>query len=149
MEKIAAALKIVLADSFVLYFKAQSYHWNVEGMLFSQYHDFFGGIYEEVYGSIDTTAEHIRILGDYAPISLEELYKYKTIQEDSVKPTDVSSMLSSLQNDNNKLIDNLNKLFEIANAENEQGLADYVASRIDAHKKHAWMIRSSLKKTGE
>jgi len=26
-------------------------------------------------------------------------------------------------------------------------LADWAAGRIDSHKKHAWMIRASLKKT--
>jgi len=47
------------------------------------------------------------------------------------------------------VIDSLNKLFELADAQNEQGLADWAAGRLDSHKKHAWMIRSSLKKTGE
>ena len=30
--------------------------------------------------------------------------------------------------------------------ENEQGVADFIASRIDAHGKHGWMFRSILKK---
>ena len=47
-------LKEVLANKFVMYFKAQSYHWNVEGIHFSQLHDFFGDIYAEVYASVDS-----------------------------------------------------------------------------------------------
>lgn len=149
MDELKTALRIVLADKFFMYFKAHSYHWNVEGMFFSQFHDFFGNIYQDVYSSIDTAAEQLRALDEYAPISIEEIHTYKTIQEDDDKPVNVSAMLQNLQNANTKVIDSLNKLFELADAQNEQGLADWAAGRLDSHKKHAWMIRSSLKKTGE
>lgn len=149
MDELKVALKIVLADKFFMYFKAHSYHWNVEGMFFSQFHDFFGNIYQEVYSSIDTAAEELRALDEYAPISIEEIHTFKTVQEDEDKPANVSAMLQNLQTANSKVIDSLNKLFELADAQNEQGLADWAAGRLDSHKKHAWMIRSSLKKTGE
>lgn len=148
MEELKQTLKQVLSDSFLLVFKAQSYHWNVEGILFSQYHDFFGDLYQEVYGSIDKTAEYLRILGEYAPKSISELYEYKTVEEDAAIPDEVQEMLSNLQQHNNKVIDNLNKLFDYADKANEQGIADFAAARLDAHKKHAWMIRSSLKNGG-
>jgi starvation-inducible DNA-binding protein len=147
MDELKLALKIVLADKFFMYFKAQSYHWNVEGMFFSQFHEFFGNIYEDVYGSIDTAAEELRALDEYAPISIEEAHKFKTINEDEERPSSVTAMLQNLQDANTKVIDSLNKLFELANSQKEQGLADWAAGRIDSHKKHAWMIRASLKKT--
>lgn len=141
------ALRIVLANKFVMYFKAHSYHWNVESDRFAMLHDFFGDIYTDVHGSIDEVAEHVRILGAYAPISLMELYNYKMIDEDSVKPASCREMLVSIADSNAKVIDSLNKLFELAEAQNEHGLADFVAGRIDVHKKHAWMIKSHI--TGE
>lgn len=149
MDELKTAVRIVLANKFFMYFKTQSYHWNVEGMFFPQFHEFFGDLYQEVYGSIDKTAEYLRILGEYAPISIEEIHTYKTIQEDDDKPSSVTAMLQNLQSANSKVIDSLNKLFELADKENEQGLADFAASRLDSHKKHAWMISSCLKKTGE
>ena len=142
-------LREVIANKFVMYFKAQSYHWNVEGIQFSQLHDFFGEIYAEVYGSVDTAAEELRALNQYAPISLMELYNHKTITEDTVKPETVGNMLLLLAMANDEVISSLNKLFTAAEAANEQGLADYAAGRIDTHKKHAWMIRSSMPKVGE
>jgi starvation-inducible DNA-binding protein len=54
-------------------------------------------------------------------------------------------MLNSLVVDNNQVIDCLNKTFALASSANEQGLADFIAGRIDTHKKHAWMLTSSLK----
>ena len=142
-------LREVIANKFVMYFKAHSYHWNVEGVHFSQLHDFFGDIYAEVYGSVDTAAEELRALGQYAPISLMELYNYKTITEDTVKPETTSNMLLNLAVANAEVISSLNKLFTAASAANDQGLADFAASRLDTHKKHAWMIKSSMPKVGE
>lgn len=142
-------LNEVLANKFVMYFKAQSYHWNVEGIHFSQLHDFFGDIYAEVYGSVDTAAEELRALDVYAPISLMELYNHKTITEDTTKPESVGVMLMNLFTSNAQVIDSLNKLFTAATAANQQGLADFAASRLDVHKKHAWMIKASMPRSGD
>ena len=38
------------------------------------------------------------------------------------------------------------KVDDVAEEEDEQGIADFIAGRIDAHGKHRWMIRSILKK---
>ncbi len=138
------AMRTVLANTYVMYFKAQAFHWNVEGVLFSQYHDFFGKIYEEVYGSIDIMAEEIRALGAYAPMSINEMYADKTAME-AEGPMSISMMLSSLNSSNTELIAQLTEAFDIASRENKQGLADFLAGRIDAHSKHAWMLKSSMK----
>jgi len=145
MEELCVTAKVVLANAFVMYFKTHSYHWNVEGKNFTQYHSFFGDLYEEVYGSLDTTAEQIRALNDYAPISLSDLYKYKTIEEDTIKPEYPSQMIANLLSANNQVILSLNKLFELASSENNQGLVNYVADRLDKHAKHGWMLRSFMK----
>jgi len=145
MEELKIATQVVLANKFVLYFKAHSYHWNVEGMFFSQLHDFFGDLYEEIHASVDVAAEELRTLQAYAPISINELYKYKTIEEDTEKPASAKEMLQNLLLDNTQVIESLNKLFDVATAQKAQGLADWAAGRIDTHFKHEWMIRSHLK----
>ena len=148
MELTAAVAKVVLANTFVMYFKAHSYHWNVEGRTFSQDHKFFGKIYEELHAAIDPTAEQIRACDEYAPISMNDVYSSKTISEDSVKPETTEQMFGNLLAANNQVIESLNKLFEVAEAANKQGLADFAAGRLDVHAKHGWMLRS-LMKSGE
>lgn len=137
-------MRKVLANSFVYYLKAQNYHWNVEGDDFPQYHEFFGKIYSEVYGSIDTTAEEIRALGDYAPGSLKRFIELSDIQEEVAVPP-LDQMIATLYNDNNILINSLNQTFKQAEAFDQQGLMDYLAGRINCHKKHAWMLRACMK----
>jgi len=144
MNENVAAAKIAMANTFLMYFKAHAYHWNVEGMFFSQYHEFFGNLYEELYGSVDTFAEEIRALGEYAPKNIEELYKVTTIDTDNAA-TDVKGMLQDLRVANNKTIDSLNKLSDLLIKAKEQGFANFIADRLDAHKKHGWMLDASLK----
>jgi len=149
MDQLKAALKVLLADTFVMYFKTHTYHWNVEGMFFTEYHKFFGGLYEELHDSIDDIAEHIRACADdYAPMSLMEMYNYKTLSEDSTKPTNVTEMLNNLIAANNVIIADLDKVFQLGEAVNNQGLLEFISGRLDTHHKHAWMLKASAKNTG-
>ena len=146
--ELAQSMRTVLADSFIMYFKAHSFHWNVEGVLFSQYHDFFGEIYKEVFSSIDETAEEIRKLDYPAPASLDDMYldKSPSVQINyDFGSSKLVQMLNEMDVSNSQVISSLNRAFAIANDANEQGLADYIASRLSVHKKYQWMIRSSMK----
>ena len=40
METLIQQLRTILGTNFGLYFKAHSYHWNVEGPNFNDYHAF-------------------------------------------------------------------------------------------------------------
>ena len=145
MDKTKAALKVVLADTFVMYFRAHSYHWNVEGSNFSEMHNFFGGIYTDLYETVDIWAEQLRALQEYAPISIEELYNNKTLLEDIVKPLTSNDMLLNIAVSNHTIINNLNVLFRVATEENLHNIADLAAARLDIHRKSGWMVNSYLK----
>jgi DNA-binding ferritin-like protein len=54
-------------------------------------------------------------------------------------------MIEELYANNQQLIDLLNQTFAVAESENQQGIMDFLAARIDAHGKHGWMLRSFLK----
>ena len=140
--------RTALADTFFMYQKAHSYHWNVEGIHFPQLHEFFGNLYEEIYGAVDPLAEHIRSLNEYAPRDVEEMYDDKTVECKNRAKTP-TEMLNDLLETNDKVIVSLNNLFKELQSKGEQGFMDFVAARLDAHKKHGWMLKSTLKGTGE
>ena len=74
--------------------------------------------------------------------------KYKTITEDSVMPVLLTEMLTNLINANNEVYNSFSKVFDLATAAKEQGLANFAADRMDTHRKHGWMLKASLKKIG-
>lgn len=142
---LAEDLKVLLASVNSLSIKAQNFHWNVEGDNFPQYHEFFGNFYEEVYSAVDKVAEYIRTLDSYTPGSLTR-YAELTIIQDQLKIPRAELMFAELYEDNAKMIELLNHCFSSASQENKQGIANFIAERLDAHEKHQWMIRSTLKK---
>lgn len=140
------SLKTLLGSTFVFYVKIHGFHFNVEGPDFPQYHKFFGDFYDDVYGSVDTIGEHIRTLDSYTPGSLARYLQLSVIQEQTQIPR-AELMLAELLENNNTYIDLLNTVFAEATNENKQGIADFIASRLDSHEKWGWMLKSILKKT--
>ena len=138
-------LKTLLATEYAFSIKAQLFHWNVEGPDFAQLHKFFGKIYEEVYeNSIDRTAEYIRAMQDYAPGSFERFAELSQIRGQTKIPR-ARLMIEELLQDNDLMLNLLNECFSVAEQENQQGIANFIAERIDAHQKWAWQLRSFLK----
>lgn len=138
------SLKSVVADLVVLKFKAHGYHWNVEGDDFPQYHAFFEAIYEDIDGSIDPFAENIRKLGDYAPYKLSRFAGLTSFEETQVT-SDPEVMCADLLADNEKFIAKLMDVFDEADSERQQGIANFIAERIDMHQKWSWQLRASVK----
>ena len=138
-------LKTLLATEYAFVIKAQMFHWNVEGPDFAQLHEFFGDLYQEVYdNSIDRTAEFIRVLGEYTPGSFDRFSELTQIPGQTKVPR-ARLMIEELLQDNQRMVELLNQCFAAAESENQQGIANFIAERVDAHGKHGWMMRSFLK----
>ena len=144
MDELQQAAKVAFATEYSFYLKAHNFHWNVEGSDFKQYHDLFGVIYEEVYGSIDTFAEQIRALGTYVPASYTR-FSMLTQIDDETQILPRQAMVEALIVDNEKTVKILKLVFQQSEANQEYGFSDFIASRIDAHRKHGWMLRASAK----
>jgi starvation-inducible DNA-binding protein len=144
MDELQQAAKVAFATEYSFYLKAHNFHWNVEGSDFKQYHDLFGVIYEEVYGSIDAFAEQIRALGTYVPASYTR-FSMLTQIEDETQILPRQAMVEALIVDNEKTVKILKLVFQQSEANQEYGFSDFIASRIDAHRKHGWMLRASAK----
>lgn len=144
MEDLKLALKKVLANTFTMYFKSHACHWNVEGMFFPQFHEFFGNLYEELHGAVDTIAEHIRAVDGYAPMSLSAIKAMSSISELELT-TEPKTMITSLIEDNNMVIISLMQAYQEAEKASEIGLANFLQDRIDIHQKHGWMLKASIK----
>lgn len=132
----------LLADTVSFYFQAHGAHWNVRGADFAQYHELFSEIYEDVYSAVDPTAENVRKLGGEAPFRLSDFIALRSGTD--IGSTDTPLALASdllLRND--ELLVVLKSTFDLANAVNEQGIANFIAERIDMHQKWSWQLRSS------
>jgi starvation-inducible DNA-binding protein len=147
MDELIEAAKVAFSSTFSFYLKAHNFHWNVEGSDFYEYHKLFEQIYDEVYGSIDDFAEKIRSLGSYVPASYTRLSMLSEI-EDQKDILPKNQMVLVLLEDNRKMLQILKLTYDLAESRSEHGLSNFLAERMDAHRKHGWMLRSSMKGQG-
>ena len=142
---IANGLSRLLADTYVLYLKTHSFHWNVEGPMFQTLHLMFMGQYTEAWNAIDPIAERIRSLGHYAPGSYKQYVKLATVKETEGVPR-AGKMIAELIAGQEAVARTARSVLPLADAANDQPTLDLLTQRLDIHEKNAWMLRSLLKK---
>lgn len=144
MNELSHATKVVLADTFRFYLKSHYYHWNVEGPHFVSLHELFGNIWQETFAAVDVIAEEIRALDEYTPGSFKRFAELSDI-EDEVELIGWEEMVRRLLEDNERVLAAINTCYHIAEKSGAHGLSNLMAERQDAHKKHGWMMRATLK----
>ncbi len=145
MEKLISLMKVVLGSAFTLYVKTHAAHWNVEGPNFREYHLLFQTIYEDIWASVDDIAEQIRQLDAYSPGSLERFIELSRIKG-SNEVLSAADMTIMLMKDNESFINILTEALHAAEAEDRQGLVNFLAGRIEMHSKWRWQLRATAKR---
>ena len=144
MALLTDTLRVGLANCMIVKTQAQSYHWNVRGMLFSQLHDFFADYYTAVDAMFDPLTEYIRIEGEMAPAGVAAIYLHRTITETNVVPGTAREMIEALVASNTQLISTLQNIFDAAEQANRVGLSDWASGQIDVLRKFDWQLKAHL-----
>ncbi len=138
------ALRQYLANSFVLYMKTQAFHWNVVSPDFGPLHEMFQKQYEDIAEANDETAERIRFLGMWPPVTLAEMLQLASLEESvTVELSDVA-MLQALMADHEAMCRFLRTQIPVVQQGGDEATADYFIERLATHEKAAWFLRSSL-----
>ena len=144
MEQLIQQLKVILGTNFGLYFKSHSFHWNIEGADFVQYHTYLDGFYNAVWANTDIIAEKIRMLSAFAPTGLSRMIELSAVEESEGIPSALS-MIAELKSDNDKMITQIKAGIVLADQENEPAISNFLQDLLDQHQKHAWFLRSITK----
>lgn len=142
-ELLASELTGLLGETVAFKFLAQGFHWNVKGKDFTEFHDFFGGIYDAAEGNIDMIAELIRQLDYDAPFLLTDLAALSGITGVNAGD-DPISMCQALIEANEATITHVKNIFDIATDCREQGIANAMADLQNAHSKLGWKLRATV-----
>lgn len=142
-KEVADELSVLLAESYTLYLKTHSYHWNVTGPMFHGLHMLFETQYTELAVAVDDIAERIRALGVKAPGSYKAYAKLSTVQDDDTFP-DAKTMLANLAADHATVAERANKVLKLAQQHEDEGTASLASARIEIHEKTVWMLRAHL-----
>ncbi len=140
---VAQALSRMLADTYAVYLKTHGFHWNVRGPNFSSLHSLFMAQYTEMWQAIDTVAERIRALGELAPQGYGAFGNLSAIK-DGDPEGDSEAMLRVLTADHEAVIATCRDALALAQTAADEASAGIITDRLEAHEKHAWMLRATL-----
>ena len=142
-ETIAKNLSKLLADTYSLYLKTHSFHWNVTGTMFNTLHLMFETQYNELWTAADVIAERIRALDVYAPGSYTQFGKLTSIEEETGVP-DWKGMVQQLVEGNEAVCRTARSVLKTADEAGDDPTVDLLTQRLQVHEKNAWMLRSLL-----
>ena len=143
MEKLIEAMKRYFATHFQYYTKAHGFHVNVIGSDFTQRHELFAKIYEDAQEAIDDIGEHIRAIEGIVPFALKRIQELGSIKDASEAPADMK-MVKELLADTQIVCDHIEECYDMAGEYRAYGLQNFLADRLDHHRKYQWMLRSTL-----
>lgn len=143
-EEIAQGLSRLLADTYGLYLKTHSFHWNVTGPMFQTLHTLFETQYTELWTAADLIAERIRALDAFAPGTYTEFAKLSSIPEAKGVPQ-AKEMLAQLLEGHETVARTARSIYPIAEKGADEVTLDVLTGRLQIHEKTAWMLRSLLR----
>jgi len=138
-EYLACELKCLLGNLVSAKFLAHGAHWNVKGVLFSQYHEFFEEIYQDYDSAIDPTAENIRKLDVDSPFTLPEFVADTEIDATFIGGDPVQLSLA-IYKANEILLNEIVELLDCADDLNQQGIYNFLADLQDRFSKWHWQL---------
>jgi starvation-inducible DNA-binding protein len=145
-KEIVQGLSRFLADTYTLYLKTHSFHWNVTGPMFNTLHLMFETQYNELWLAVDEVAERIRALGAPAPGSYTDFARLTSIKESNESHGHIAAtdMIKQLLEGHETVARTARSVFPAAEAGNDEATLDMLTSRITLHEKTAWMLRALL-----
>jgi starvation-inducible DNA-binding protein len=148
VEKVSAALNVLLADAFALYLKTKNFHWHVSGRHFRDYHLMLDEQSDAIFATTDQLAERVRKIGGTTIKSIGQVAKLKTIkdnEEDYVPPRE---MLRELMQDNKHVAAAMRKAHEICDNAGDVASASLLENFIDETERRTWFLFEASRQEG-
>jgi starvation-inducible DNA-binding protein len=136
-------LETALADTYALYLKTQTYHWNVKGAHFYSYHLAFESQYKSLAEAVDTLAERLRALDASVPASFKFFEKLSSVKTD-VLPKEAKDMIKDLIQGHETLVKTFYQVVNAASGAGDVVSEDLAIQRLTFHEKTLWMLGASL-----
>ena len=140
-QKVAQALKGLLADTYTLYLQTHNFHWNVVGVRFHDLHTMFEEHYTELATAVDEIAERIRTLNIAAPGTYKALAELSSIKEVEGVPT-AEKMVAILMRSHEQVVRTCRQVLKSAQEVEDESSIALISDRMRIHEKTAWMLRA-------
>jgi starvation-inducible DNA-binding protein len=148
VDKISAALNVLLADAFALYLKTKNFHWHVSGRHFRDYHLMLDEQAEAIFATTDQLAERVRKLGGITLRSIGGIGKLQTIKDNNEDYVPPREMLRELMEDNKHVAAAMREAHKLADDHEDSGTAGLLETFIDETERRTWFLFEASRQEG-
>jgi starvation-inducible DNA-binding protein len=148
VEKISAAINVLLADAFALYLKTKNFHWHVSGRHFHDYHLMLDDQSDAIFATTDQLAERVRKLGGTTVRSIGQVSKLQTIKDNNESFVPPREMLRELMEDNKHVAAAMRKAHKLCDDHEDSGTAGLLETFIDETERRTWFLFEASRKEG-
>jgi starvation-inducible DNA-binding protein len=146
-KQLLANLIMFYADNFVTYYKAHAYHFNIQGPMFSQDHEFLKEIYEFLYENHDGIGEQIRQLDRAVLPNLAAVLACSSVKEEVEPDLAYDKIFENLNKTVYDLKEKANDIYLEAGKQGLGGLETYLGDYCSGLNKLCWKIKATLGKS--
>jgi starvation-inducible DNA-binding protein len=148
VDKISAALNVLLADAFALYLKTKNFHWHVSGRHFRDYHLMLDEQADAIFATTDQLAERVRKLGGITLRSIGQVGKLQTIKDNNESFVPPREMLRELMEDNKHVAAAMRKTRKLADDHEDSGTTSLLEQFIDETERRTWFLFEASRQEG-
>jgi starvation-inducible DNA-binding protein len=148
VDKISAALNVLLADAFALYLKTKNFHWHVSGRHFRDYHLMLDEQADAIFATTDQLAERVRKLGGITLRSIGQISKLQTVKDNNESYVPPREMLRELMEDNKHMAAAMRKAHKLADDNEDTGTAQLLELFIDETERRTWFLFEASRQEG-
>jgi starvation-inducible DNA-binding protein len=148
VNKISAAVNVLLADAFALYLKTKNFHWHVSGRHFRDYHLMLDEQSDAIFATTDQLAERVRKLGGVTLRSLGQAARLATIKDNDEDYVPPREMLRELMEDNKHMAAAMRKAHKLCDDHDDSGTAGLLETFIDETERRTWFLFEASRQEG-
>lgn len=138
--EICGALRLLLADVFVLYVKTKNFHWHMTGSHFRDYHLLLDEQAEQILAMTDAIAERARKTGGSSLRSISDIARHQRLKDNNCEDIAPREMLQELRADNLQLMRFLRATHEVCERHDDLATASLIEGWIDQAERRTWFL---------
>jgi starvation-inducible DNA-binding protein len=139
-KDVAAALNLLLADTFALYLKTKNFHWHMSGPHFRDYHLLLDEHSEQIFAMTDVLAERVRKLGQRTLHSIGDISRQQRIADNDAAYVEPDDMLAELRDDNQRFVAAMREAHDVCDEHNDVASASLLENYIDEGERRVWFL---------
>lgn len=137
---IAAAMNLLLADTFALFVKTKNFHWHMSGPHFRDYHLLLDEQADQIIATTDPIAERVRKLGGGTVRSIGHIKRMQRILDNDADYVTPADKLAELREDNRQLVAAMRQAHGVCDEHGDVASASLLEVWIDDAERRVWFL---------